>query len=110
MSEILSEDVIETVFKKKRKLIGIKCDRCERVIPVMVYGGVKDDSQYYSVTTGHHNWGSESDESIEQFDICPGCIVGFVSNYLSDKKYSTAYIDIERNHAYPQDRWEQCDE
>lgn len=100
MSEILS-DTIETVTKEARKVVGVKCDVCGKVIPV----NQRDNSKYYRVTTGHNEWGNDSCDSIEHADICPNCICNFVTEYLQNGNDSS-YIDIETEHAYPYQRWE----
>ena len=105
MAEVLSNEVVEEVYKKKRKIVGIRCDKCDVVIPVYDYRE-PDKSMYYRVMTGHHDWGSESCESIEHFDICPKCINEFATGYLNNNKYDNAYIEIEREHVYASDRWE----
>ena len=69
MSEILSE-VVETTVQETRMVTGIECDICNKVIPVSK--GI--ESKYFEVTTGHHEWGNDSCESIEHHDICPDCM------------------------------------
>ena len=103
MSEILSE-VVEEVYKKKRKLTGIRCDVCDNIIHAGKY--CTDENEYYRVMTGHHDWGNDSCESIEHLDICPRCIDKFVTDYLKNEDYDSAYIDINREHVYLTDRWE----
>lgn len=38
------------------------CDVCDSVID--------ENESHWEVTTGHHDWGNDSCESIEYFDIC----------------------------------------
>ena len=101
MSEILSETT-EKVIKIKRKVTGIKCDICEKIIPV----NKGDESMYFDVTTGHHDWGNDSCESIESMDICPDCIDKFVSEYLQDAARTSRYIEIETHYVYSRERYE----
>lgn len=92
MSKILSEKAEEVVVKRKRKLIGIKCDICGWMLPP------NPTAKYYRVTTGHNGWNGNSNESIEHYDICPDCIVLFVSHYLNDvnsDESDTKYIEIQ---------------
>lgn len=95
------EVVVRTVYK----LAGVKCDVCGRVIDSPTkenrYHRMDDDHKYYSVTTGHNDWGNDSCESIEHYDVCPDCINKFVAEYLGDKKgYRSAYIEIQTKHVY----------
>ena len=51
------------------------------------------------VTTGHRDWGHDSCDSIEHYDICPRCINKFVADYLGNENASlSAYIEIETEH------------
>ena len=56
--EIKTHTVTEKVCVKET----MHCDVCN---------GVMDDNEaHYELTTGHHDWGNDSCESIEHFDIC----------------------------------------
>ena len=105
MAEILSEDVVEKIYRKKRKVTGIRCDKCGEIIPVYNHREC-DKSIYYRVMTGHRDWGNDSCESIEHFDICPKCINAFTTEYLNNTEYDSAYIEIKRGHVVASDRWE----
>lgn len=87
-----------------RNVIGVKCDVCESIIdsPKMMnpQDWMRKEYTYYRVTTGHHDWGNDSCESIEHQDICPNCVTKFVSDYLTNNDYQSAYIDIETKHTY----------
>ncbi len=78
-----------TIEKIEHKLCEyIRCDNCNKKII--------DEEKYFEVTTGHHDWGNDSCESIEHLDICEKCINKFSENYLKENKESnTAYIEIE---------------
>lgn len=84
---------VKVVVRTGYKVAGIKCDVCGHIIEV---SSMNDNYKYYAVTTGHHDWGNDSCESIRHYDICPNCINNFVTEYLGSKDaYQTAYIDIE---------------
>lgn len=87
------------------ELAGVKCDACGRVVEPPSkedqYNWMDDKYKYYSVITGHYDWGNDSCDSIRHYDICPECITRFVSDYLTDKKgYRSAYININTMHVY----------
>lgn len=103
MSEILSEEIVDVIRARKTTLAGIKCDCCEKIVPAR--SGYVHENEYYDVTTGHHEWGNDSCDSIEDYDICPDCIGRFVTDYLNKTGYASAYIEVERRHVYPSDRW-----
>lgn len=96
----------EVVVKTAYELVGVKCDVCGRIIkpPPVGYEWMKDKYKYYSVTTGHHDWGNDSCDSIEDYEICPNCINKFVADYLGNEHASrSAYIEIETEHVYYDD-------
>ena len=62
---------------------------------------MEDEYKYYYVTTAHNDWGNDSCDSIEHYDICPNCINNFVADYLGDENASpSAYIEIETKHIF----------
>lgn len=66
----------------------IRCDNCNKKIT--------DGEKYYSLTTGHHDWGNDSIDSIEHPDVCVECLKKFISDYFKEYEDSdTAYLDIE---------------
>lgn len=103
MGVILSEEAQEVVVKTKRRIIGVHCDICDRAIPLMRYGDEK--CKYFRVMEGHHDWGNDSCDSIKYYDICPGCLGEFVSEYFTGGS-ETAYLNINTEYAYPGYRYE----
>lgn len=101
MSEILSE-VTEKVVKIARRVTGIECDICGKIIPVHK----RNESMYFKITTGHNDWGNDSFESRKTQDICPDCIDKFTTEYLQDADGTTKYIEIETEYARAYERWE----
>lgn len=94
---------IEVIVHTKRKLIGVKCDVCGRIIEPPSkenqYDWINFKYKYYEVTTGHHDWGNDSCESIEQYDICTDCIGKFITKYLDNKEGNrSGYIEIQTKH------------
>ena len=99
MSKILSEEREEVVYRVKRKVAGVECDRCGKVIKAPETYGDVDLTRYFNVMTGHRDWGNDSCESIKHEHICPDCIVNFVERYLEENSDSnTAYIEIETDY------------
>lgn len=93
------------IRKLKRVRTCIVCDRCGKEINCLDPRGL-----YYRVTTGHHDWGAESCESVEKFDICPECITGFTGQYLKDNDDSdTAYINILTEIAWPKEEYSEVE-
>lgn len=72
---------------EERQVEYLRCDKCKSKII----------DNYYDVTTGHYDWGNDSIDSIEHFEICEKCIVEFTKKYLKDAD-GTEYIDIERKY------------
>lgn len=100
MATIFGEFVASPAFKVTRTATGIECDICKRVIPTD-HKIRETDRKYYTVTTGHHDWGYDSIDSVETQDICPSCIHNYISEYLKEVYHSrTAYIEIESEFAW----------
>jgi hypothetical protein len=94
----LSNEAEEVVVRTKRRVEGVECDICKRLItPPNNYSWSK--SRYFKVTTGHHDWGNDSCDSVEHRDICPDCIMDFTSKYISNVD-GTDYLEIETTYAY----------
>ena len=84
------------------------CDKCGKVLEYLVNGKVKGlvniskehvKVEYYEVTTGHHDWGNDSIDSVEYHDYCPTCVLQAIDEYYekTNGKNNTNYIEI--NHA-----------
>ena len=101
MAEILSKETKQVVYKTVRKLEGIKCDICGKVIPAKMRGR-SSENRYFEVETGHNDCGDDSYESIEFKDICPGCISKFMTEYI-EKVKGSEYIEVETTYCYPRD-------
>lgn len=104
MSVILDHEAVEVVTRKKTKIMSVKCDRCGKEILPKPYRDRDDSSKYYKVTTGHHDWGNDSCDSIEHRDICHQCIGNFTTEYFQDGR-DTAYIEIETAYSH-EHMWE----
>ncbi|MBU3186520.1 hypothetical protein [Clostridium estertheticum] len=79
----------EEVTCFKEILVETTCDLCKQEIPT--------DSYYYEVITGHNDWGHDSVDSIEKFDICSDeCLKKKFNEYLEESS-KTKYIEIEKS-------------
>ena len=103
---------LEVVRSRRFEIAGIKCDICGTIIEPPSkedrFNWMDEKYKYYEVTTGHHDWGNESCESVQHYDICPGCIDAFTNEYLKNKdSQRSGYIDIETDHiCYGQNMFE----
>ena len=114
--------MIRTTYKTaliKQKTAYIKtceCDKCKKVIyrrPQGDFPELKDivkpfngyDVSYYEVTTGHHDWGNDSCDSINHFHVCPSCLIKLYSSYVDRASGvdNTEYIKIEHHNTYSWD-------
>ena len=91
----LSKEAEQVVVRTRRRVVGVECDICKRLIAPAGYR--EDSSRYFEVTTGHHDWGNDSCESIEHFDICPNCVGDFVTKYVRESK-GTEYLEMETEY------------
>ena len=71
------------------------CDCCGKEID--------DMSHYWHVCTGHHDWGNDSVDSIEQYDLCSDeCLKEKIDLFLGEGN-DTPYIDAETRRYLKQD-------
>ena len=70
------------------------CDICGKEIP--------KKSEYWRVSTHHSDWGNDSCESVEHFDVCSQiCLMNKFAEYIdeSDKdNNNTMYFEVERDY------------
>lgn len=81
----------ELVTHKKFIRSNLFCDVCNKRI--------EHKSNYYTLSTGHYDWGNDSCESIENFDICSGdCLKLKLQEYIDDtQKSNTHYFNVEHD-------------
>ena len=80
----------KTYTKTERVMTSEKryCDICGREIT----------DHHWHILTGHHDWGNDSCDSIETFDVCSEyCLYELFDNYTkeSNNDMNTQYIEIE---------------
>ena len=83
--DIREHTVTEKILVKHDKI----CDVCRKVM---------DKGYYFRVITGHYDWGNDSCDSVEDFDICSQeCLAGYMLEHYfpNQKEYNTQYINIK---------------
>lgn len=95
------------VTKEVDEAYGLKiiCNICGKVIcdfddtPPKDHFG--DTAEYFTLTTGHHDWGNDSCESIEHEDICSeDCVKTALIRYFKENEGSiTAYFNLSKARA-----------
>ena len=86
--EVMTHEVTEKV------LVGTTryCDVCKKEI--------EKGKGYWKLTTGHHDWGNDSCESIEHFDVCSQmCLTSKFAEYLDESDANdnnTKYFEVRR--------------
>lgn len=89
------KEVEETVSS-----VGI-CDICGKEFNYEPWHFGKKMASYYRITTGHHDWGNDSCESVDSKDACcDECLSRFTQEWLKDKDVicsNTAYIEINKD-------------
>ena len=79
------------------------CDVCKKKLEQNNFYGYNDGIpeycyKYFHVKTHHHDWGNDSWESYEHFDICSQeCLQKFVSDFWKDhfEVHNTHEMEIE---------------
>jgi len=89
-----------------------RCDRCGRHLWFHTKDGwkkpgFKDTADYYHIVTGHHDWGNDSVDSIEIYDVCVGCAKKMYEEYIEDSfnKINTLYFECGHERT-----WDESDE
>ena len=68
--EVKTHTVTERVCVKQT----MHCDVCDGVID--------DNAAYWELTTGHHDWGNDSIDSYEYYDLCSSvCVRNIFEKY-----------------------------
>lgn len=83
--------------------IAIKCDICGKIIKEEIdktpTGAAFKTKRYYYVRTGHDDWGNDSVDSIESFDVCSEeCLSKKFNEYIENtpvNEYGSNYIEVE---------------
>lgn len=70
------------------------CDNCGKHLDIKK----QKRGTYYSILSGHNEWGNDSRDSIEDLDACcDACLIALVKRWLKKwENYPTAYIEINR--------------
>ena len=86
--EVKTHTVTEKVCVKET----MYCDVCNGVI--------YDKGSYWELTTGHHDWGNDSIDSIEDFDVCSEvCLREKFDEYIREStknNWNTQYFKVEK--------------
>lgn len=94
---------VREVTEVKEKVIGFvkTCDVCGKVIydtredvPMLGAHG----QHWWELTTGHCDWGNDSIDSIEDFDLCsPDCLRHKLEEYIKDSNHeiNSCYFNVE---------------
>jgi len=99
------------VMKEIDEICGAKiiCDKCGKVIFDFVDGNShnKIDACYFQLTTGHHDWGNDSPDSVKCDELCcETCVINALADYFENSKgSSTAYFELRRARAVVTKDW-----
>lgn len=83
----IRETKIITEPRKISYVVGIRCDRCG--------DDIKESEVYYNVVTHHNDWGNDSIDSYENFDLCNDCYLSFIGEYFKEA-IGTEELNISR--------------
>lgn len=91
--------MIEEIYEEKMKKVKVDekiyCDICGNEIN-------KKDG-YYALMTGHNDWGNDSCDSIEHYELCSKeCLTEKFNMYLerSKGKINTEYFEVDHRKGY----------
>ena len=90
-----------TVTEERKSGEICSCDVCKKVIFRRSFkpGDVRHiPVSFWKITTGHNDWGNDSIDSVETFDICSSkCLNEKFSEYISgtDGARNSQYFNVE---------------
>lgn len=92
-----------------------RCDRCGRHLWFHTKDGyskqgLKNTVYYYHIITGHHDWGRDSIDSIETYDVCSGCAKKMYEEYIEDSFNRENSLYFECSHECTWDEHEEEEE
>lgn len=98
---------VTTVEQKEEYIITLYCDICKKLI-FKYYGehfeklykqAKREETEWYEITTGHHDWGNDSWESIIHKEICPECLEKEFKKYFerANGSCNSEYLEIEHH-------------
>lgn len=102
------------VVKTERTRNYTVCDFCSKLLDVNFctearsnLGNVKRERvNYFHIFTCHSDWGGESDESGQCFDVCPKCIEKAFTAFL-EQPSQTKNMDIESKTGFVPENWKE---
>lgn len=96
--QVIAETVVANITK---------CDVCGKMICDSRYSGFGAKIQdHYELRTGHYDWGNDSCESAESFDICSKeCLQKKFDEYVekSSGGTNTKYFEVDHSWHYMED-------
>ena len=99
MSEII-EKVTETVTREINKVTHLKCDICGKVFT----------GPYWIIHEHHDDWGNDSVDSYETYDVCSSfCVRKKFEEYMiacgnSNTQYLSLEQDVFEEHVYTKEK------
>lgn len=89
MSEVI-EKVTETVTREVNKVTHLKCDICGKIFT----------GPYWIAHVHHNDWGNDSVDSYEYYDLCSeNCVGVMFQKYMADCRNSnTQYLGLEQDY------------
>ena len=109
----MREKYTRKVTKEVNESYGLKitCDICGKVIcdfdATSPSSSAGESAEYFALTTGHHDWGNDSPDSIEHKDICSDdCVKTALIDYFKESEGSTtAYFQLSKRRACKLKDW-----
>ena len=77
------------------------CDICGKVIYEYFGNNRSRHDEYWTLITGHNDWGNDSCESVESLDLCSKeCCIKALENYLDEYSGSrnTGYFELRHEN------------
>ena len=93
--------MVEEKYETKEQVVVDQVLVCKDMFCDICKKEIKHKSDYWEVTTHHHDWGNDSIESYKCFDICSvECLKNKFNEYCdkSSRGRNTNTIEVERSY------------
>ena len=90
------------VVKEVEEVVSevIICDICNQPLHYVGKARTGRYAVYYTVCTGHYDWGDDSSDSMHEYDVCCNeCLAKLSQRWINDKEVqssNTAYFRVEK--------------
>ena len=85
---------IKKTIKEEEVVVDVVCDVCNKNLTETLYNFNKKG--YLEIITSHRDWGNDSGDSLEFFQVCDDCLEKFIIQKIKESSKTSGEIEIKR--------------